>query len=301
MSIEERLARVEKILDARGLDWDHPRVANEPAKKWRILEPGEVVQEGDRVNAKINPPSDPPNGLGWIDAPSFYFGKEVSVGFHAYFARPVADHPPPAKPKRWRILGDKEIIQAGEWYNAKVNKPGKWPPHGGWVQLEDNDISMLGLPAGNFPDVLWCREVTDDIEAPKPAWEPKVGDWVKLTRPEDWKACKNPEWVPAMHQYHGQVMKVSQFEQRYGAWVATFEGTDWFFNRDWISPAEPPEPEYRKPVLPADAGKECEFSIDGNEWTEGKLRGYAGCFWQSAFGELVGVKWWNHCRIKKDA
>jgi hypothetical protein len=183
MSIEERLARVEKILDARGLDWDHPRVANEPAKKWRILEPGEVVQEGDRVNAKINPPSDPPHGLGWrpVDAS---VGTSVCEDDPCIFARLVVDEPPPAKPKRWRILGDKEIIQAGEWYNAKVNKPGKWPPHGGWVQLEDNDISMLGLPAGNFPDVLWCREVTDDIEAPKPAWQPKVGDWVLVTRPE---------------------------------------------------------------------------------------------------------------------
>jgi hypothetical protein len=313
MSIEERLARVEKILDARGLDWDHPRVADEPAKEaepepehpagpkpdpgegYRILgkDPLEELQPGDEYEGVAGQ---------WVKSvnasthrkqnPCMCYRRKIEV---------AADHPPPAKPKLWRILDDKEIIQAGEWYNAKVNKPGKWPPHGGWVQLEDNDISMLGSPAGNFPRLLWCREVTDDIETPKPAWEPKVGDWVKLTRPEDWKACKNPEWVPAMHQYHGQVMKVSQFEQRYGAWVATFEGTDWFFNRDWISPAEPPEPEYRKPVLPADAWKECEFSIDGNEWTEGKLRGYAGCFWQSAFGELVGVKWWNHCRIKKDA
>lgn len=68
MSIEKRIERIEAILDARGLDWDHPRVEDEPPKeppkKWRILEPGEVVCFGDRVNAKTNPPSDPPNGLG---------------------------------------------------------------------------------------------------------------------------------------------------------------------------------------------------------------------------------------------
>jgi hypothetical protein len=294
MSIEERLARVEKILDARGLDWDHPRVANEPAKKWRILEPGEVVQEGDRVNAKINPPSDPPNGLGWIDAPSFYFGKEVSVGFHAYFARPVADHPPPAKPKRWRILGDKEIIQAGEWYNAKVNKPGKWPPHGGWVQLEDNDISMLGLPAGNFPDVLWCREVTDDIETPKPAWEPQVGDWVLVTKPKRQDINDDPLWLAEMDKYDGKVMQVEQFSESYQSAAVILAG--YAFKVDWLAPAEPPkppEPEYREPVPTADAGKECEFSNDGEAWWRG---GLLGSFWISDCGVYS-----RFARIKKDA
>ena len=65
---------------------------------------------------------------------------------------------------------------------------------------------------------------------------------------------------------------------------------------------EPPkvaEPEYREPVLPGDLGKLAEFSLDGNAWTEGKLRGYEGCFWQSDFGELV--EWWGYARIKKDA
>ncbi len=33
MSIEKRIERIEAILDARGLDWDYPRVEDEPAKK----------------------------------------------------------------------------------------------------------------------------------------------------------------------------------------------------------------------------------------------------------------------------
>jgi hypothetical protein len=67
-------------------------VADEPPKKWRILEPGEVVQEGDLMNSKLNPPSDPPNG-GWLAATSFCFGKEASFYSHVYFARAVADEP----------------------------------------------------------------------------------------------------------------------------------------------------------------------------------------------------------------
>jgi hypothetical protein len=200
------------------------------------------------------------------------------------------------KPKRWRILGDKEIIQAGEWYNAKVNKPGKWPPHGGWVQLEDNDISMLGLPAGNFPDVLWCREVTDDIETPKPAWEPQVGDWVLVTRPEDWKEWKKPMWPEGMHIYNGKVFQVRGAFETAGRHRVELHGCEWLFHRDWLAPAEPPkppEPEYREPVPTADAGKECEFSNDGEAWWRG---GLLGSFWISDCGVYS-----RFARIKKDA
>ena len=210
MTIGKRLERLEAILDARGLDWDHPRVADEPPKKWRILEPGEVVQEGDLMNSKLNPPSDPPNG-GWLAATSFCFGKEASFYSHVYFARAVADEP--------------------------------------------------------------AKEA-------EPAWEPKVGDWVLVTMPEDWKLLKDPAWVASMHKYDGKVMQVVRYEQRYGAWVANFCGIDWFFKRDWLSPAEPPEPpkppepQYREPVLPADAGKLCEFSDDDKTWRSGYLKGF---------------------------
>lgn len=66
-------------------------------------------------------------------------------------------------------------------------------------------------------------------------------------------------------------------------------------------PPEPPEPEYREPVLPADAGKVCEFSSDGNDWTEAKLQGYAGCFWISVSSEAAAPKIWDHARIKKES
>jgi hypothetical protein len=207
-------------------------VADEPPKKWRILEPGEVVQEGDLMNSKLNPPSDPPNG-GWLAATSFCFGKEASFYSHVYFARAVADEP--------------------------------------------------------------AKEA-------EPAWEPKVGDWVLVTMPEDWKLLKDPAWVASMHKYDGKVMQVVRYEQRYGAWVANFCGIDWFFNRDWLSPAEPPEPlkppkpEYREPVLPGDFDRPCDFSSNGIQWRNGCLRGYVPSGWRDTNGVC-----WPCCRIKKDA
>jgi hypothetical protein len=238
MTIEKRLERLEAILDARGLDWDHPRVTDEPPKeppkKWRILEPGEVVQEGDLMNSKLNPPSDPPNG-GWLAATSFCFGKEASFYSHVYFARAVADEP--------------------------------------------------------------AKEA-------EPAWEPKVGDWVLVTMPEDWKLLKDPAWVASMHKYDGKVMQVVRYEQRYGAWVANFCGIDWFFKRDWLSPAEPPEPEYREPVLPGDLGKWAELSQDGSVWHRWRL---CGCYRRAGDKEIswnavnAGNISFRHARIKKDA
>ena len=60
---------------------------------------------------------------------------------------------------------------------------------------------------------------------------------------------------------------------------------------------KPPEPEYREPVLPADACKECQFSDDGIEWRSGWLNGWVhrSHQWISHSGGH-----WRHARIKKD-
>jgi hypothetical protein len=246
MTIEKRLERLEAILDARGLDWDHPRVTDEPPKeppkKWRILDPGEVVCSSDWICARSNPPSDPPNGLGWrpvaASVGTSVFGE---VDDYCVFARAVADEP--------------------------------------------------------------AKEA-------EPAWEPKVGDWVLVTMPEDWKLLKDPALVASMHKYDGKVMQVVRYEQRYGAWVANFCGIDWFFKRDWLSPAEPPEPlkppepEYREPVLPGDLGKWAELSQDGSVWHRWRL---CGCYRRAGDKEIswnavnAGNISFRHARIKKDA
>ena len=66
-------------------------------------------------------------------------------------------------------------------------------------------------------------------------------------------------------------------------------------------PVEEPEPEYEEPILPRDAGKQCEFSKDGKNWFKGQLVG-----WRDAATPWVSDKSFKyimcrHARIRKDA
>lgn len=155
----------------------------------------------------------------------------------------------------------------------------------------------------------WYRRKIEVAKPPEPAWEPKVGDWVRVTRPENWKGAGPPGWSSSMHQFDG---KIGQIECEYGRCfrIRGFDqsgGYRLLCHRNWLSPAEPPaiakppKPEYREPVLPADAGRWCEFSNDDNDWTAAKLRGYAGHLWQSISSEVVGTKHWAYARIKKES
>ena len=55
--------------------------------------------------------------------------------------------------------------------------------------------------------------------------------------------------------------------------------------------------QYREPVLPADYGKQCEFSDDGEQWCiEGVSWWHPVSGWMSCGGE-----YWKHCRIEKES
>ena len=222
MTIGKRLERLEAILDARGLDWDHPRVADEPAKKWRILEPGEVVCSGDRVNAKTNPPSDPPNGSGWRPVYASV-GTSVCNDDHCLYARAVAEEPSKEAEKEH--------------------------------------------PAGPMPDPgegyrILKKDPPEDLQ-PGDEHELVAGQWVE-----------------------------SLYARARGKQVLSI----WY--RRKIGTPQPPEPEYREPVLPGDCGKQCEFSDDGSRWFTLDLAGFNNCFnlpW------LSRTETWRYARIKKDA
>ena len=314
---EEIKSRLDRLVDAAS---DHfadanKMVADEPAKeasldglpdirtfaqpnlRWRILEPGEVVQEGDWVNAKDNKPDEDPPGGGWMPAVASVIGGEASQAMGLYVARPVADEPAkepehPAGPKPdpgegYRLLSKdpEESLHLGDEYELA---PGRWvkSENAGWTRMQD--------PA------IWYRRKIEPAE-PLPAWEPKVGDWVKVTRPGDWTEWEHPTWQGEMHEFDG---RVGQIERESGdcfqvCGFAAPNGFCWQFHRDWLSPAEPPEPEYREPVLPQDAGKPCEFSDDGSKWHSGSLYGWTQFTRQWVSGSHQ--KKWRHCRIQKDA
>jgi len=219
-------------------------------------------------------------------------------------SKTFADAKEPAKepPKKWRILEPGEVVCSSDWVNAKSNPPSEPPDGLGWRPA----IVCAGLTVLKSDGCIFARLVSDEpAKESEPAWEPKVGDWVRVTRPENWEKCWSPCWLAEMHQFDG---KVGCIERVQGSCrrIRGFVGSDalqYQFHRDWLTPAEPPkppQPEYREPVLPGDAGKVCEFSDDGNDWTEGKLRGYAGHLWQSVSSEVVGEQYWDRARIKKE-
>lgn len=271
-------------------------VAEEPPKKWRILHPGESVRASDWENEDLNSETDPPDGPGWRPASMWKNGRSVLRDDKCIYARLVVDEPAkepepehPAGPKPepgegYRILSKDppEDLSPGDEYFGRWD--GLWSEsmRAGWGYKRQD------------PDCWYRRK----IETAKPAWEPKVGDWVKVTRPQNWKEWKDPLWREEMHIYDGRVFELVKWSQFSTGRRASLQGIDWFFHRDWLSPAEPPEPEYREPVLPADAGEQCEFSRDGKEWCKFLLAG-----WQVDNNPWICERYhcWPYARIKKDA
>lgn len=344
--------------------------AKEPPKKWRILHPGESVRASDWENEDLNSETDPPDGPGWRPASMWKNGRSVLKDDKCIYARPVADEPAkepehPAGP----------MPDPGEGYRIlSKNPPEDLTPgdecedaNGGWTESDN------ARTHGRQEAMIWYRrKIGFPAKEPGPAWEPKVGDWVRVTRPVDWKEWKDPLWREEMHIYDGKVFEFVKWSQSSAGQRASLQGIDWFFHRDWLSPAEPPKPawepnvgdwvkvtkpkkqdrgddpiwlttmdqydgkvfqvkklirlyqwpsvmcdgincafkidwlspaeppkdEYREPVLPADAGKYCQFSDDGIEWRFGWLD---GCVQRSHQWISHSGEHWRHCRIKKES
>ncbi|MFN9112706.1 MAG: hypothetical protein ACK5XN_21790 [Bacteroidota bacterium] len=221
------LEKMKSSHSLQSIDGGGKMVADEPPKKWRRLQVGEVVCSIDWVNSKLNPPSDPPSGLGWhrVDAS---IGTSVCEDDPGIFARPVGDEP----------------AKEAEPEHPACPKP---DPGDGYRILGKDPLEQL-----------------------------QPGDEHKLV---------TGQWVESLDaRTHRNQSK-----------------TLWY--RRKIEP-EPAEPEYRKPVLPADLGKCAEFSQDCIVWHRWKLCGcYRGAHdraisWTAENAASIGFR---HCRIKKDA
>lgn len=342
MTIEKRIERIEAILDARGLDWDHPRVEEEqlaeepsldglpdlrtfaqPNLRWRILEPGEGVQEGDWYADASDPRRCwPPSKGAWLEVKvdSVKVGEVATSGL--VFARLVSDEPakepvdhlavPRMSPGEWVYIHEayRDVTPADVGKLVIVRNDAKTP----WIELRLAEVTGADFPYRCTKDgldpTMWqafrYARIWNERPANKaqPAWEPKVVDWVRVTRPERPEISDDTPWLAEMDRFDGKVMQVARFWEAYQPLAVILAGTNYAFKVDWLAPAEPPasdkppEPEYREPVLPADACKECQFSDDGIEWRSGWLNGWVHrshqWIWHSG-GH------WRHCRIKKDA
>ncbi|MFN9111011.1 MAG: hypothetical protein ACK5XN_13185 [Bacteroidota bacterium] len=85
-------------------------------------------------------------------------------------------------------------------------------------------------------------EPAKEPEPDHPAWEPKVGDWVRVTRPKTPEVSDDTLWLADMDRFDGAVMQVEQFGESYQSAVVILAG--YAFKVDWLAPAEAPEPEH---------------------------------------------------------
>jgi hypothetical protein len=87
-----------------------------------------------------------------------------------------------------------------------------------------------------------------NAEAP---WTPKVGDWVKVTKPVDCAPAHKIWWVQDMDQFDGKVMQVTSVWAQISS-AKLDDQVAWDFDFAWLAPAEDPRgqpaPKHRTPT-----------------------------------------------------
>lgn len=232
-------------------------------------------------------------------------------------AKEPVDHlaVPRISPGEWVYIHEayRDVTPADVGKLVIVRNDAKTP----WIELRLAEVTGADFPYRCTKDgldpTMWqafrYARIWNERPANKaqPAWEPKVGDWVRVTRPERPEISDDTPWLAEMDRFDGKVMQVARFWEAYQPLAVILAGTNYAFKVDWLAPAEPPasekppEPEYREPVLPADLGKWAEFSHDGINWMRYKLR---GCHKESEASLTIWSEkniGFRHCRIKKDA
>lgn len=271
-----------------------------------------LIEIGERVEGEVRlPPED--------ESQTFANAKEPAK-------EPEPEHPPdPGEGYRILSKNPPEDLSPGDEYF------GMWD--GLWRESRDASEGIR-----EQRETRWYRRkiepaksLAELIREPVEPILPKVGDWVRVTKPQKQDRGDDPIWLTTMDQYDGKVFQVKELIRLYQWPSVMCDGINCAFKIDWLSPAEPPEPEYREPVLPddasemlqdaenaikearaksaqyrqpvlpADLGKWAEFSQDGINWTRCKLR---GCYKESEASLTIWSEkniGFRHCRIKKDA
>lgn len=105
--------------------------------------------------------------------------------------------------------------------------------------IEHCDESLLDASKG-LVKAWTCENGKAKQVYPDPKWTPRVGDWVRIKKPDDIRssACI---WVESMNKYDGQVIHVEEIEE--GAVVHE----DYGFLFSWLEPTEPPKEQPQPP------------------------------------------------------
>lgn len=139
-----------------------------------------------------------------------------------------------------------------------------------WCCIEQDIVEYA-----NRDDWAACRKI--ETQPPKPApWTPKVGDWVKVTKPVDCAPAHKIWWVKDMDQFDGKVMQITSINPQ-SPW-ANLNKRVYDFDFAWLSPATDSTgqtaPKHRDPTKDdlKNGPIECEVrDVDYQEWTKAML------------------------------
>ena len=142
---------------------------------------------------------------------------------------------------------------------------------GGWANRLTEPVKPSPLADGLVG--VWVPP--KQAEAP---WTPKVGDWVKVTKPVDCAPANKIWWVEAMDRFDGQVMQVTSVCAQNSS-VNLDNQFAWEFDFAWLAPATDPRfkpaPKHRTPTAEdlKNGPIECEVrDCDIQAWRKAKLK-----------------------------
>jgi hypothetical protein len=170
---------------------------------------------------------------------------------------------------------------------------------GGWADRLTEPVKRSPLADGLVG--VWVP--AKQAEAP---WTPKVGDWVKVTKPVDCAPAHEIWWVEEMNIFDGKVMRVTSVCEQ--APMAKLDSQfAWEFDFAWLAPAEDPRgqpattKQYRDPTKDdlKNGPIACEYrEHDGATWKNGFLVGIIDAEYPFHIVSENDDGHWELCRIE---
>jgi hypothetical protein len=199
---------------------------------FRYLQPDELVAKGDECASRFwNAKGDVDGPWDWdrsgnyssrskLQAPSLIYRRRVEAPVDAVDLAAEAAWEP--KVGDWvTITRPANTLECPTWGTHMDRYQGK--PHKLLRQTESGNWQVDGP---YYFNPKWLSP-----------WEPKAGDWVKVTKPEITRAKGKPSWVRSMDRYDGKVLPVHSTGEN---GLVTLFGLGWDFHSSWLSPAEAP-------------------------------------------------------------